>query len=272
MGGDDNDDDGITYYDSVEPPLKRGPFQVSGPFRASSQEMAFTPARNGPFRARNDDDLTNHFEPAASSPLGSFEDKKAHVLRAAQAGRLRLNGKKVLPQHIRNIKKEETLQKYWNVLAADPTSDDDDEEESGRGRGLMRGYGLIGTVVAKQPKKKNRNILPSNIDATSGFKANANYVPFGKYLIHRHRLINDNVLMLRHKKGAVIAHLPSQRLSAPLGYVFQCLVGGGSSQLRQHRLSLSRRQIPTSFGSQIGQLDGPLLRSYTEQRCRASRE
>lgn len=71
------------------------------------------------------------------------------------------------------------------------------------GRGLKIGRGLA----------RSRQSTKENIDYDDGLEQTPNYVPFGKHFIHRHKLIDDNILQIRREKGSVIKNC--QRKPSP---------------------------------------------------------
>jgi hypothetical protein len=71
-------------------------------------------------------------------------------------------------------------------------------------------------------------VVPSNIDLSLGVKAEPAYVSFGKHLINKHRLLKDDVLMLRTMKGGAITAVPTQRISKQLSKVLKTIIGGGN--------------------------------------------
>jgi hypothetical protein len=68
--------------------------------------------------------------------------------------------------------------------------------------------------------------LARHIDNSAGIKAGARYVPFGKFVIQNHRLM-DNVVAVRRPKGSNITAFPSQRVSHNVGHIIRTIVGGG---------------------------------------------
>jgi len=116
---------------------------------------------------------------------------------------------------------------------------------SGFGR-CMSGRGMCGCMrcskkmkAGKLPVGKGKNIIigrgigtarviPSNIDLSLGVKAEPAYVSFGKHLINKHRLLKDDVLMLRTLKGGAITNVPTQKISRGLSKILKTIVGGGN--------------------------------------------
>jgi hypothetical protein len=75
----------------------------------------------------------------------------------------------------------------------------------------MQGHGLI------------RKRVKPKVDQHNGIHATENYVPFGKYIIHRHKLSNC-ILMMRHKKGGAITTIPTTKITNNLAHIFRDMV------------------------------------------------
>jgi hypothetical protein len=88
-------------------------------------------------------------------------------------------------------------------------------------RNIIIGRGLM-------PARVTSKVVPSNIDLSLGVKAEPAYVSFGKHLINKHRLLKDDVLMLRTMKGGAITAVPTQRISRGLSKVLKTIIGGGA--------------------------------------------
>ena len=91
----------------------------------------------------------------------------------------------------------------------------------GKGKNIIIGRG-IGT------NRVTARVVPSNINLSAGIKAEPAYVSFGKHLINKHRLLKDDVLMLRTMKGGAITSVPTQKISRSLSKVLKTIIGGGS--------------------------------------------
>lgn len=63
-------------------------------------------------------------------------------------------------------------------------------------------------------------------DTTKGIQASSRYVPFGRYVIHQHKLIDDMV-SLRRPTGTNIADFPTRKVSPKVGHILRKIVGGG---------------------------------------------
>jgi len=92
---------------------------------------------------------------------------------------------------------------------------------SGKKRNIIMGRGLL---VPKVTSK----VVPNNIDLSLGVKAEPAYISFGKHLINKHRLLKDDVLMLRTMKGGAIMNIPTQKISKGLSKVLKTIIGGGN--------------------------------------------
>lgn len=91
----------------------------------------------------------------------------------------------------------------------------------GKGKNIIIGRGLM-------PARVTAKVVPSNIDLSLGVKAEPAYVSFGKHLINKHRLLKDDVLMLRTMKGGAITAVPTQKISRGLSKVLRTIIGGGA--------------------------------------------
>jgi len=102
---------------------------------------------------------------------------------------------------------------------------------------------------------KGRGIMAEHTDYTAGITPNNRYVPFGKFLIHNHKL-TDNIVSLRRPAGSNISELPSQRVSQPLGSVIRKIVGGGSPSFDElHKLSDDDRRYLHTISKKSNLLD-----------------
>ena len=92
-----------------------------------------------------------------------------------------------------SVKKISTIQKYI------------DELQEGTGEGIL-GRGL------HRPKSK---VSVDNIDFTKSIEPIKSYIPFGRYVLNRHKL-NDNILMIKRMKGGAINSIPTTHISSGL--------------------------------------------------------
>jgi len=81
----------------------------------------------------------------------------------------------------------------------------------GQTQGRIQGKGI----------KKGR-VIPK-VALNEGIQRTENYVPFGRYIIQRHRLA-DNTLMMRHKRGGAIIAFPTHKISTALSKIFKKLI------------------------------------------------
>jgi hypothetical protein len=86
------------------------------------------------------------------------------------------------------------------------------------GGGRNSGYGLTG-----------RGLTKSRIRVEGKVEKPARYIPFGRYVINKHKL-GDNILMIKTPRGAVIPEMPSHHISSKLSNVFKTVAGGGIPQ------------------------------------------
>ena len=78
---------------------------------------------------------------------------------------------------------------------------------------MMRGRGLSVTPKKQPPRIEGKVEKP------------ASYVPFGRFVINRHKLIGGT-LMVRTPKGGAIAKLPTERISDSLVKIVQTISQG----------------------------------------------
>jgi len=93
---------------------------------------------------------------------------------------------------------DEAYQQYINAYdSANPT-----------GKGMRR---IVGCGI-NRPKLK---VSPENIDYSKSIEPVKSYIPFGRYVLNRHKL-NDNILMIKHMKGGAISAIPTSHISSGL--------------------------------------------------------
>jgi len=102
---------------------------------------------------------------------------------------INMGGKK--PTH--SITKRATIVRYIEEL------------REGTGKGIV-GRGL------HRPKSK---VSLENIDFSKSIEPIKSYIPFGRYVLNRHKL-NDNILMIKHMKGGAIGTIPTSHISSGL--------------------------------------------------------
>lgn len=108
------------------------------------------------------------------------------------------------------------------------------------GYGLIKPGGNMKMVVAekKAPPKGKRitfgaggfarptlAVTPETVEEFVAIPAEKSYAKLGRYLVHKHRL-RDNQLIMRTAKGGQIVGLPSMTISPKLGKMISRIVGG----------------------------------------------
>lgn len=73
--------------------------------------------------------------------------------------------------------------------------------------------------------KPRMMVKPDNIDLQLGIKKEPSYIPIGKYVVNKHKL-RDNVLLMRTVKGGQIAELPQMTISPKLGKMINNIING----------------------------------------------
>ena len=84
----------------------------------------------------------------------------------------------------------------------------------GRKRRVVMGQGLV---------RSRANRLEHLIDAP--MEKPKPYSPFGRYVIHKHKL-QDGILQLKTPKGGAVSSLPTESISFPLSKILRKIVGG----------------------------------------------
>lgn len=93
------------------------------------------------------------------------------------------------------------------------------------GEGLKKGKRItFGGGLAKA-MKPTMMVKPENIDALAGIKKEPSYIPIGKYVVNKHKL-RDNMLLMRTAKGGQIAELPQMSISPKLGKMLNNIING----------------------------------------------
>ena len=82
------------------------------------------------------------------------------------------------------------------------------------------GCGLVTKI-----HKPTLMVKPDNIDFEKGLKKEPSYIPIGKYVVNKHKL-RDNMLLMRTVKGGQIADLPQMSISPKLGKMLNIIVSG----------------------------------------------
>jgi len=91
--------------------------------------------------------------------------------------------------------------------------------KSKKGKRIAFGCGLARAM------KPTMMVKPDNIDALAGIKKEPSYIPIGKYVVNKHKL-RDNMLLMRTVKGGQIAELPQMSISPKLGKMLNNIISG----------------------------------------------
>lgn len=87
-----------------------------------------------------------------------------------------------------------------------------------KGKRITFGCGL-------RAMKPTMMVKPENIDLEKGIKKEPSYIPIGKYVVNKHKL-RDNMLLMRTVKGGQIAELPQMSISPKLGKMLNNIISG----------------------------------------------
>lgn len=93
------------------------------------------------------------------------------------------------------------------------------------GNGLKKGKRIAFGCGLARAMKPTMMVRPDNIDLERGIKKEPSYMPIGKYVVNKHKL-RDNVLLMRTVKGGQIAELPQMSVSPKLGKMLNKIVNG----------------------------------------------
>ena len=93
---------------------------------------------------------------------------------------------------------------------------------NGLKKALTKGKITFGCGLVRKPTLM---VKPDNIDFEKGLKVEASYIPIGKYVINKHKL-RDNMLLMRTVKGGQIAELPQMSISPKLGKMLNKIISG----------------------------------------------
>lgn len=88
-----------------------------------------------------------------------------------------------------------------------------------KGKRITFGCGLARAM------KPTMMVKPDNIDLDKGIKKEPSYIPIGKYVVNKHKL-RDNMLLMRTVKGGQIAELPQMSISPKLGKMLNNIING----------------------------------------------
>ena len=93
------------------------------------------------------------------------------------------------------------------------------------GNGLKKGKRIAFGCGLARAMKPTMMVRPDNIDLERGIKKEPSYIPIGKYVVNKHKL-RDNVLLMRTVKGGQIMELPQMSVSPKLGKMLNKIVNG----------------------------------------------
>ena len=138
-------------------------------------------------------------------PLTGAEGKMGSGGAAPLSGGIKITGSE---------SPEEMAEKYRLLTTRDPASSGGEKSYAGAPLSRSSGVGIKGKGLAQYT------------DETKGIQASSRYVPFGRYVIHQHKLIDDMV-SLRRPTGTNIADFPTRKVSPKVGHIMRKIVGGG---------------------------------------------
>jgi hypothetical protein len=107
---------------------------------------------------------------------------------------------------------DDLYSQYKRVLGMGMTA-----KRRSKGQNIVYGCGLAKSASKKQFVEK--------IDFTEGFPADKSYIPFGRYVVHKHKL-SGGILQVRTIKGGAIPKLPTLGISPSLGGIIKKMMGG----------------------------------------------
>ena len=84
---------------------------------------------------------------------------------------------------------------------------------------------VFGCGLSKSETRPKKQFV-EKIDYSEGIPVDKSYIPFGKYVIHKHKL-TGGILQVRTIKGGSIPKLPTLGISPSLGKIIKKMVGGG---------------------------------------------
>jgi len=99
--------------------------------------------------------------------------------------------------------------------------------------GTKRGRPVMIEPLTERPRKRQmvgRGLTKApriSVDTDAkGVVKSKRYIPFGRYVINRHRLKNTDIMMIKTMKGGAIAHLPTVKISSTLSTILQQMTDG----------------------------------------------
>ena len=94
-----------------------------------------------------------------------------------------------------------------------------------KGEGMKKGKRITFGCGLARAMKPTMMVKPDNIDLEKGIKKEPSYIPIGKYVVNKHKL-RDNMLLMRTVKGGQIAELPQMSISPKLGKMLNNIISG----------------------------------------------
>ena len=89
-----------------------------------------------------------------------------------------------------------------------------------RGRPATRNY-----IGSTRPARADK-ITYEDVDWNDGIPVVPRFIPFGRYIINKRRLYDDNVVSLKTRSGGYLQNFKSQKISSNLGRIFKSIVKG----------------------------------------------
>ena len=90
----------------------------------------------------------------------------------------------------------------------------------------MKGFGFKGKRRGRPKGSGLVKPISERIDHTKGIKQGHIHVPFGKYILNKHKLDSD-LVYFKHAKGYGVKGFPMAKVSKNLGSVLRTIIGGG---------------------------------------------
>jgi hypothetical protein len=189
-----------------------------------SQEMLGDTLRrvrfSTPPRAGGDSYEDDGYATAVSSPSPKKKTGNSKKTRA------------VLAEELKKVMNENSLDSYDGVSISDISRTQGQV-------GYLKKEKLITLLNGLRAQQANRNdntfspvkvrgrglskrVAPK-ISIEEGVLSSPSYVPFGRYIIHRHHL-GDNMVMMRHKKGGAIVSHPTTKVTRKLSTIIRSII------------------------------------------------
>ena len=94
------------------------------------------------------------------------------------------------------------------------------EEETMEGSGIKKVKAKKNIILGSGIKVDN---IPIQVDFSNSITPTETYIPFGKFILNKHRLNND-ILMMRYAKGGYIKHIPTKKVSKAFIKVMKSMI------------------------------------------------